>query len=150
MAFNTTILAGLYTANHIWFVVAYFVMELGILTGLLAAVFGLLDWLWWVPANTRAKKVGLWHGLGNVVVIALFAASWLVRRALPTDPSRVALAASFAGVALAIVTGWLGGELVDRHGIGVHEGANPNASSSLSGRPAQGRTPATPARRKAA
>lgn len=29
-------------------------------------------------------------------------------------------------------TGWLGGELVDRLGVGVHEGANVNAPSSLS------------------
>jgi len=33
---------------------------------------------------------------------------------------------------LALVTGWLGGELVDRLGIGVYEGANINAPSSLS------------------
>ncbi|WP_431922139.1 hypothetical protein [Nonomuraea jabiensis] len=33
------------------------------------------------------------------------------------------------------VTGWLGGELVDRLGVGVDEGAHVNAPSSLSGRP---------------
>jgi len=30
------------------------------------------------------------------------------------------------------VGGWFGGELVERLGIGVHEGANPDAPSSLS------------------
>ena len=39
---------------------------------------------------------------------------------------------SFAGIALALVTGWLGGELVERLGVGVDEGANLNAPSSLS------------------
>jgi len=30
-----------------------------------------------------------------------------------------------------LVTGWLGGELVNRLGVGVHENANLNAPSSL-------------------
>ncbi|MGZ8467318.1 MAG: DUF2231 domain-containing protein, partial [Candidatus Binatia bacterium] len=45
-----------------------------------------------------------------------------------------ALLLSFMGAGLALVTGWLGGELVDRLGIGVDEGANPNAPNSLSQR----------------
>lgn len=44
----------------------------------------------------------------------------------------------FIAVALALVTGWLGGELVDRLGVGVDNGAHLNAPSSLSGRPASG------------
>jgi hypothetical protein len=36
--------------------------------GLLAGVFGLLDWFA-IPAGTRAKAVGLWHAGGNVVVL---------------------------------------------------------------------------------
>lgn len=38
---------------------------------------------------------------------------------------------------VALVTGWLGGELVDRLGVGVDEEANVNAPGSLSGRPAR-------------
>ncbi|HEY6006153.1 MAG TPA: hypothetical protein VIV57_24950 [Anaeromyxobacter sp.] len=34
------------------------------------------------------------------------------------------------------VSGWLGGELLDRLGVGVDEGAHLDAPSSLSGRPA--------------
>jgi hypothetical protein len=34
------------------------------------------------------------------------------------------------------VSGWLGGELVDRLGVGVDPGANLDAPSSLSGAPA--------------
>jgi len=50
----------------------------------------------------------------------------------------VALILSFAGVVLALVTGWLGGELVDRLGVGVDDGAHLNAPNSLSGKPARG------------
>ena len=98
---------------------------------------GLIDYLG-IPNNTRAKSVGMTHGLGNVVVVILFALSWWLRHASPATPPSSAFVCSFIGVILALFTGWLGGELVDRLGIGVHEGANPNAPSSLSG-------PATPA-----
>jgi uncharacterized membrane protein len=66
------------------------------------------------------------------VVVSLFIASWLMRQANGQMPSTSALTLSFIAVVLALVGGWLGGELVDRLGIGVDQGANPNAPSSLS------------------
>ena len=45
----------------------------------------------------------------------------------------VAYLISFCGVALALVTAWLGGELVDRLGVGVSPNAHLNARSSLDG-----------------
>jgi uncharacterized membrane protein len=71
------------------------------------------------------------------VVVLLFAASWFMRSDDPAAPEMLALVLSFAGGGLALITGWLGGELVSRLGIGVAEGANVNAPSSLSGRPAR-------------
>ncbi|HYH47655.1 MAG TPA: DUF2231 domain-containing protein, partial [Thermoanaerobaculia bacterium] len=67
---------------------------------------------------------------------ALFAASWLLRRDAPELPEGTAIALSAVAVALSLVTGWLGGELVDRLGVGVDDGAHLDAPSSLSGRPA--------------
>lgn len=48
--------------------------------GLLAAVFGLVDWLN-IPVDTRAKQVGILHGGGNAAVVVLFGISWLLRLA---------------------------------------------------------------------
>jgi uncharacterized membrane protein len=93
----------------------------------------LIDWIG-IPSNTRAKAIGLWHGGLNVLVVLLFAGSWLLRRPEPASPSSLALALSFAAVVIAVVAGWFGGELVDRLGVGVDKGANLNASSSLSGK----------------
>jgi uncharacterized membrane protein len=63
-----------------------------------------------------------------VVVVALFAVSWLLRAgAKGWKPSVLALVLSFAGAVLAGVTGWLGGELVERLGVGVDQGADVNA-----------------------
>jgi uncharacterized membrane protein len=118
-----------------WAVIAYWLIAAGIVSGLVAAVFGLIDWLS-IPQNTRAKRIGAVHGLGNVVVVALFALSWFLRREAPGAPDGLDVGLSVAGVVLSMVTGWLGGELVDRLGVGVDEGAHVDAPSSLSGRPA--------------
>jgi hypothetical protein len=72
-----------------------------------------------------------------------------MRRGEPADPEIAPIALSAVGLIGAVVTGWLGGELVDRLGVGVDDGAHLNSPSSLSGRPAsevaEGRTGA-PAR----
>jgi uncharacterized membrane protein len=119
---------------------SYWMIAAGVIGGLIAAPFGLIDWLA-IPKRTRAKSVGLVHGLGNVVVLLLFIGSWLLRNGAATGPAAyapttVALVLSFVGFVLAGVTGWLGGELVDRLSVGVDDGAHINAPSSLSGRPA--------------
>jgi len=118
------------TGNGIWSLVAFYSIGAGIIGGLLSAVFGAIDW-WAIPQNTRAKRLGLWHGLGNVVVILLFIGSWLLRRVTPENPPAPAVVLSIVAVLLGAVTAWLGGELVDRLGIGVDDNANPNAPSSL-------------------
>ena len=111
---------------------SFYMIGAGVVTGLLAAVFGLIDYLA-IPGGTRAKRIGRLHGIGNVVVVALFAASWWIRRGDVEHPAIVAIVLSAVAAAIATVTGWLGGELVDRLGVGVDDGANLNASSSLHG-----------------
>jgi uncharacterized membrane protein len=111
---------------------SYYMIAAGVISGLLAAPFGFVDWLG-IPKATRARSIGAIHGLGNVVVVVLFAGSWLLRTPDPLTTSGTALGLSIAGFLLALVTGWLGGELVDRLGVGVDEGANVNAPSSLRG-----------------
>jgi uncharacterized membrane protein len=109
---------------------SHYVLTTGLVSALISAVPGAIDFLA-IPANTRARRIGLLHGLGNLVVTGLFAASWAKRRRNPSRVPRSAGALSASGAALALVTGWLGGELVDRLGIGVHDNANLNAPNSL-------------------
>jgi uncharacterized membrane protein len=133
--------AGYFVTNNPEFTtVAFWLIAAGIIGGLLAAVFGAIDW-WAIPRKTRAKAIGLWHGLGNVVVVALFAITWWLRYSTAGYiPSGGAILASCLAVLLALITGWLGGELVDRLGVGVDDGANLNAPNSLSGKPASMQT----------
>jgi uncharacterized membrane protein len=119
---------------------AHFMIAAGIITGLLAALFGAIDWVA-IPGGTRAKRIGSVHGLGNVVIVVLFALAWLLRRDAPQNPSNLVVLIEVIAVLAALVTGWLGGELVDRLGIGVDPGAHPDAPSSLSGGPAGGTAP---------
>ena len=111
--------------------VSFYMIIIGVVGGLLAAVFGFIDW-GGLPANSRARSIGLWHGLGNFVIVVLFALSWFLRSNNANYvPSGPALLLSFAGIVLALITLWIGGELVYRLGVAVDRGANVNAPSSL-------------------
>jgi uncharacterized membrane protein len=123
------------TRNGHWADVSYWIILAGIIGGLTAAVFGVIDWLG-IPAGTRAKFIGLIHGFSNVVVVVLFIVSWFMRHADPTAPAMASLVLGWIAVVIALFSGWLGGELVYRLNVGVEHGANLDAPNSLSGRPA--------------
>jgi uncharacterized membrane protein len=117
--------------NPVLATVAFYMMIIGVVGGLLAAVFGFIDWSG-LPNDSRARNIGLWHGLGNFVIVVLFAVSWFLRRgSVNFVPSAFAMILSFGGILLALVTLWIGGELVYRLGVAVDRGANVNAPSSL-------------------
>lgn len=121
---------NLVMGNGYWSEIAFWMIGAGVVTGLLAAPFGFVDWLA-IPSGTRAKRIGALHGGGNVVVVLLYGVSWLMRMNAPAAPPMLAFILAFAGGALALCTGWLGGELVDRLAVGVDEGAHLDAPSSL-------------------
>jgi uncharacterized membrane protein len=109
---------------------AFYIIAAGVIGGLVAAVFGLIDFLA-IPRGTRARRVGTLHGIGNVIVVVFFAASWFLRREDPAHPAILAIVLSALGAGLSGVTAWLGGELVDRLGVGVDDNAHLDAPSSL-------------------
>lgn len=121
------------TGNPYWAEIAFWMIASGLVGGAVAAIFGVIDFLA-IPRHTRARRIGAIHGIGNVVVMVLFVLSWLMRNNNVGDTTPIGL--SIAGAALALITGWLGGELVDRLAVGVDDGAHVNSPSSLSDRPA--------------
>lgn len=110
--------------------VSTYLIATGLVAGLLAAPFGLIDWLG-IPGGTRAKRIGAFHAGGNVIVLALFGAAWWLRADTPQAPPALSHALMIMGLGLTLVTAWLGGELIDRLGVGVSDAANLNAPSSL-------------------
>ncbi len=112
-------------------VVSFWNLVIGIATALVAALFGAIDWTA-IPKGTRAKRIGAVHGGGNVLMVTLFFIAVLLRMDEPSFAvTGGALALEIIALLLGTVTIWLGGELVDRHGVGVHPDAHPDATSSL-------------------
>ena len=118
------------TGSVEFWTVSYWLIAAGLVGGAVAAIFGLLDW-WQLPNRTRANRIGILHGVGNALVLALFATSWWLRENPGAPPTPTALYLSVLGAALLLLTGWLGGELVSRLSVGVDEDAHVNASNSL-------------------
>jgi uncharacterized membrane protein len=123
--------AYLVTRDGRWAETAYWLIGVGVITGLLAAPFGVIDWLA-IPRRTRAKRVGLVHAITNVAALILFAVSWSLRGGSVAQPPVEALVCGLVAVIAALIAAWFGGELVDRLGIGVSPLAHPDAPSSLS------------------
>ena len=95
-----------------------FLLAAGILSGLTAALPGIVDF-----STIRAARssTGVAHATGNVTIIALSILS-LVLRSTDGNRGRVpgpARALSLVAAAMLAVTGWLGGELTFRQRIGV-------------------------------
>ncbi len=121
---------GLATKDDKWPQFAQTSIAIGVVGGAAAAVPGWIDWFA-IPGKTRAKGIGLVHGLGNVAVLGLYAASYVMRRGETKKPKPLPIALGVVGMMIALATAWLGGELVDRLGVGVDDGAHLNAPNSL-------------------
>jgi uncharacterized membrane protein len=100
---------------------AYWLIGIGIVAALLAALFGLLD-LTTIPRHTRAFATGLTHAVLNVVVVAIYAINfaWRAGDHLELDKTRWGqIALSVLALAILAVSGWLGGKLAYRYGVRV-------------------------------
>ena len=98
-----------------WKEVARYCIGGGIVGALVAAVPGLVD-LTSISAGT-ARKVALTHMTVNLIAVALFGLSLWLRT---TDSlGEWPVAVSGVGLLLLGLGGWLGGELVFVHGMGV-------------------------------
>lgn len=126
-----TIPIGAWTASLIFDLVAIFgddteafaqgarwLVGIGVLGGLLAAVFGLLDYSV-IERGTKARKIALIHMVFNIGAIILFTISFFVRLGVGDEFSTVAFVMSILGIACIGVSGFLGGELAYRYGVRV-------------------------------
>ena len=99
---------------------AFLALVAGVVTGLIAAVFGLIDYTE-IRVDHRARKTARLHMVLNVIAIALFSFSAVLHRAQLDEP-RIALLpllVSVVGVGLLGYSGYLGGDLVYANGVAV-------------------------------
>jgi len=105
------------SGNEVWASVAYYAMAGGIIGSLLAALPGLVDFLALKPSGV--KKIALWHMAINLSATILFCINLYLRTGVPGASTPFIL--SIIGVLSIFVSGWLGGQMVYVHGLGVDE-----------------------------
>jgi uncharacterized membrane protein len=106
------------TAEMMWADFSAWLLVVGVIIGVLAAIAGIVDLL-----NSRAIRslTPAWsHALGNVVVLVLAFFNALIHtRDAWTSVVPTGLILSIITVLILPVTGWLGWAMVYRHGVGV-------------------------------
>lgn len=89
----------------------------GIISALVTAVPGIIDYKYTVPPQSSAKKRAVKHGLVNTAMLVIFLIAFLLR----TDDSSIpVLALEAGGAVLLCIAGWMGGTLVHRNQIGIY------------------------------
>ncbi len=108
------------TAEMMWADFSAWLISIGVVFGVLAALFGLIDLIGSKAIRSRGPA---WpHALGNVLVLVLSFFNMLVHsRDAWTSVVPMGLILSAIVVVLLPITGWLGHSLVFRHGVGVAE-----------------------------
>jgi uncharacterized membrane protein len=100
---------------------AYWLIAIGLLGAVTAALFGLLD-LIRIPRRTRALRYGLIHMTLNLAIVGIFIGDFFWRHASYYDSYRVGtgqLILSAVGIGLLLISGWIGGMLAYRYGVRV-------------------------------
>lgn len=113
-----TDIAFWWTDDAFWARAALWLTGIGVLSGLVAAIPGLIDFV--TIRRVREHSIAWGHMIGNVAVMILAATSWFLR--LGDAAAAVipwGLTISLINALILTVTGWLGGELSYRHRVGV-------------------------------
>jgi uncharacterized membrane protein len=101
--------------------VAFYTLLGGIIGGAAAAIPGLIDWA--TLTDRAAVKVANWHARVNIATLVIFIASFYLRTTggaawFPRMPM-LPVIVSLVGIIGLSIAGWLGGQLVFRHGVAV-------------------------------
>ena len=113
------------TGRPKWFRTANHMNKLGLGSAIMAAVPGLVDYVFAVPPKSSAHERATKHMLANLSAVGLFAASRLGRSDDDARPPLWSIAVEMLGAGLLAAGGWMGGTLVSRNQISVdHRYAN--------------------------
>lgn len=101
--------------------ISKFMLAAGCLGAVAAAVPGIIDWL--SIKDRGVKRIADWHARVNIIALIVFAISLYFRMGIGAHwvnyHLRIPFLLSFLGVILISISGWLGGELAYKHGVGV-------------------------------
>ncbi|HEY9630050.1 MAG TPA: DUF2231 domain-containing protein [Coleofasciculaceae cyanobacterium] len=106
------------TTDAFWARASIWLIGAGFVSGLLAALTGMLDFL--KIDRVRKRRAGWAHMVGNVAALMLTLVNWLLRWDNPADAVvPIGLVVSLIVASLLGITGWYGAELVYRHKVAV-------------------------------
>lgn len=117
----------LWRGNPVWRDwVAFYSLLAGIIGAIAAAVPGFIDWL--SLTDRAVVKIANWHARLNVIALIVFAISFYLRTTsganLVNGSYTIPVVLSVLGVVLITISGWLGGEMVFKHGVAVSSGSS--------------------------
>jgi uncharacterized membrane protein len=107
--------------DRTWYDISYWAGIAAWITALVAALPGLVDLLT-VALKSDARTMAVAHMLLNVTVVALYVVAMLLMRdagALTGNDLTAVVVLHAAGVGMLLLSGWLGGEMVFRHHLGM-------------------------------
>lgn len=121
VCFIGTFLADIIYANSGdggWARASYWLLGIGLATAALAATAGVIDYL----GDDRIRRLGdaLKHMLANVAAVVIEAFNLVLRIDNRDFIASTGIWLSGLVVLLLLYSGWKGGDLVYKHGIGVH------------------------------
>lgn len=102
--------------------VAYWTEVAGLIGGALAAVTGLADFLGLKEPSQKLTDTALRHAGFAFTTLGLFVGAFVARGGPSGEPGLLVIALELVGALGLGVTGWLGGQLVFGHGVGVSRG----------------------------
>ncbi|PYO47089.1 MAG: hypothetical protein DMD72_10905 [Gemmatimonadetes bacterium] len=102
----------------LWTTGAYLIV-VGVITGVFAAIPGLIDFLYTVPPNSSGKARALKHASAMVSALILFTIAKWLRGDVTNQPGLPVLVLEAIGAASLTIGGWLGGVLVSRNQVSI-------------------------------
>ncbi|MGO2008017.1 DUF2231 domain-containing protein [Halomonas sp. XH26] len=117
MALVASDLAYWYTQDPFWLRSGLWLAGVGAFGGWIASVAGIIDLV--TVARIRRLITGWSHAIVAVVMLSLASLNWLLRFNEPGAVLPWGLAISLVTACLIALAGWLGGQLVYEHAVGV-------------------------------
>lgn len=96
---------------------ARWLLGIGVLAAIVAAVLGLMDWTRIAP-GTKAKKLANIHMILNLGAIVIFGVDWILHLG-GDEPTVAGFVLGLVGLLGIAISGFLGGELSYRYGVRV-------------------------------
>jgi uncharacterized membrane protein len=113
-----------FLSNHNpgWATASRYLLGIGIVMAALAAIAGLTDFMG--SERIRSMPDAVKHMLANVTAVVLEVVNFFIRLNNDSAITGLGIILSAIVVLILVYSGWKGGDLVYRHGIGVEDGMN--------------------------